>query len=143
MSAGRLYDRIGETAIGVVKYVIPQGVLCELKNDITESVNQKSRGGNVMDKGFFNGMFDFDGDGKLNFEERTMDIIAFNDLMERTERDEKAWGIRSDFDDDFDNEEFQIDICAAQQLLGMVGRFLSNIRVNVYSMCDKNNIEQE
>lgn len=39
MSAGRLYDRIGETAIGVVKYVIPQGVLCELKNDITESVN--------------------------------------------------------------------------------------------------------
>lgn len=30
MSAGRLYDRIGETAIGVVKYVLPQGVLCEL-----------------------------------------------------------------------------------------------------------------
>ena len=57
-----------------------------------------------MDKGFFNGMFDFDGDGKLNFEERTMDIIAFNDLMERTERDEKAWGIRDDFDDDFDND---------------------------------------
>ncbi|MBQ8279117.1 MAG: DNA-binding protein [Roseburia sp.] len=30
MSAGRLYDRIGETATGVVKYVLPQGVLCEL-----------------------------------------------------------------------------------------------------------------
>ena len=30
MSAGRLYDRIGETAKGVVKYVLPQGVLCEL-----------------------------------------------------------------------------------------------------------------
>ena len=30
MSAGRLYDRIEETAVGVVKYVIPQGILCEL-----------------------------------------------------------------------------------------------------------------
>lgn len=30
MSAGRLYDRIGESAKGIVKYVLPQGVLCEL-----------------------------------------------------------------------------------------------------------------
>lgn len=30
MSAGRMYDRIGETAIGIVKYILPQGVLCEL-----------------------------------------------------------------------------------------------------------------
>lgn len=30
MSAGRLYDRIGDTAKGVVKYVLPKGVLCEL-----------------------------------------------------------------------------------------------------------------
>jgi len=30
MSAGRLYDRIGDTAVGVVKYVLTQGVLCEL-----------------------------------------------------------------------------------------------------------------
>ena len=30
MSAGRLYDRIGDMAKGVVKYVLPQGVLCEL-----------------------------------------------------------------------------------------------------------------
>ncbi len=30
MSAGRIYDRMGETATGVVKYVLPQGVLCEL-----------------------------------------------------------------------------------------------------------------
>ena len=59
-----------------------------------------------MDDGFFNGLFDFDGDGKLNFEERAMDIMAFNDLMERTERDEKAWGIRSDFDDDFESDGF-------------------------------------
>ena len=31
MSAGRLYDRIGDTAVGVVKYVLPQGVVCKLK----------------------------------------------------------------------------------------------------------------
>lgn len=30
MSAGRLYDRIGDTAMGVVKFVLAQGVLCEL-----------------------------------------------------------------------------------------------------------------
>ena len=30
MSAGRLYDRIGDTGKGIVKYVLPQGVLCEL-----------------------------------------------------------------------------------------------------------------
>lgn len=30
MSAGRIYDRMGETATGVVKYVLPRGVLCEL-----------------------------------------------------------------------------------------------------------------
>ena len=30
MSAGRLYDRIEDTAKGVVMYVLPQGVLCEL-----------------------------------------------------------------------------------------------------------------
>ena len=31
MSAGRLYVRIGNTSVGVVKYILPQGVLCELK----------------------------------------------------------------------------------------------------------------
>ena len=30
MSAGRIYDKMGDTAIGKVMYVIPQGVLCEL-----------------------------------------------------------------------------------------------------------------
>lgn len=33
MSAGRLYDKIGDTARGVVKYVLPQGVLCELAEE--------------------------------------------------------------------------------------------------------------
>ena len=30
MSAGRLYDRIEEVAYGKVKYVLPQGILCEV-----------------------------------------------------------------------------------------------------------------
>ena len=30
MSAGRLYDKIGDTATGIVKYVLPRGILCEL-----------------------------------------------------------------------------------------------------------------
>ena len=30
MSAGRLYDKIGDTATGIVKYVLSQGILCEL-----------------------------------------------------------------------------------------------------------------
>ena len=30
VSAGRLYDKIGEVAYGVVKYVLPQGVVCEI-----------------------------------------------------------------------------------------------------------------
>ncbi|MFU2423931.1 MAG: HIRAN domain-containing protein [Bacteroides sp.] len=33
MSAGRMYDRIGDTARGVVKYVLPQGILCELAEE--------------------------------------------------------------------------------------------------------------
>lgn len=30
MSAGRLYDRIGDTTKGMILYVLPQGVLCEI-----------------------------------------------------------------------------------------------------------------
>ena len=30
VSAGRLYDQIGEVAYGAVKFVLPQGILCEL-----------------------------------------------------------------------------------------------------------------
>ncbi len=32
-SAGRLYDRIGKKAGGRVLFVLPQGVVCELKKD--------------------------------------------------------------------------------------------------------------
>ena len=34
MSAGRLYDRIADVAYGVVKYILPQGILCELKQNL-------------------------------------------------------------------------------------------------------------
>ena len=30
MCAGRLYDRMEDTAKGIVKFVLPQGILCEL-----------------------------------------------------------------------------------------------------------------
>ena len=37
MSAGRLYDRIGDSAKGVVKYVLIKGVLCELVEESEDS----------------------------------------------------------------------------------------------------------
>lgn len=40
MSAGGLYDRIGDTAKGVVKYVLPQGVLCVLVREEEEWVGK-------------------------------------------------------------------------------------------------------
>ena len=35
MSAGRVYDKIGDEAIGIVKYKLPGGVLCEIKTTET------------------------------------------------------------------------------------------------------------
>ena len=31
ISAGRLYDKIGDTATAVVKYILPKGILCKVK----------------------------------------------------------------------------------------------------------------
>ncbi len=51
MSAGRLYDRIGETAKGIVKYVLPQGVLCELVSESTvEGVEEGMDGYFTMER---------------------------------------------------------------------------------------------
>ena len=36
MSAGRLYDKIGDKAVGVVKYKLPNCVLCEVKMECEE-----------------------------------------------------------------------------------------------------------
>lgn len=32
ISAGRLYDKIGDTAIASVKYVLPNGIICKVKH---------------------------------------------------------------------------------------------------------------
>lgn len=32
-SAGRLYDKIGDTASGTIRYVLDKGVLCELEEE--------------------------------------------------------------------------------------------------------------
>lgn len=37
MSAGRLYDKIADETVGIVKYKLPRGVLCEIK--MAEAVN--------------------------------------------------------------------------------------------------------
>lgn len=42
-----------------------------------------------MNNGFFGGLFDFDGDGKLDAIERTYDFMAFNELMIGAEKAEK------------------------------------------------------
>lgn len=36
MSAGRLYDKIGDTATGTILYVIPQGAICYVNEDEAE-----------------------------------------------------------------------------------------------------------
>ena len=38
-----------------------------------------------MDKGFFRGLFDVNHDGKLDAFERTMDFMAFNEIMNEAE----------------------------------------------------------
>ena len=43
-----------------------------------------------MDKGFFNGLFDFNKDGKLDPLERAMDFGAFVNLMENEATDKKS-----------------------------------------------------
>ena len=35
-SAGRLYDKIGDTAVGEVMFVLEDGVICKIVEDITE-----------------------------------------------------------------------------------------------------------
>ena len=50
MSAGRLYDKIGDTATGIVKYVLPQGILCELRGEIiNEHLSDPKYGRNELE----------------------------------------------------------------------------------------------
>ena len=60
-----------------------------------------------MDKGFFGGLFDFDGDGELDSMERAADYHAFEELMKDSEEDEDS---EEDFDDEFDELEDALDL---------------------------------
>lgn len=51
------------------------------------------------DKGFFGGLFDFNGDGKLDSFERAADFAAFAELMDEAERDE------ADEDEELDSDD--------------------------------------
>lgn len=41
-SAGRLYDKIGDTAKGTVRYVLPRGILCEVNGIRLETDDKKA-----------------------------------------------------------------------------------------------------
>jgi len=41
----------------------------------------------MFDNGFFGGLFDFDGDGKLNAFEKAADLGAFVQMMEEAEEE--------------------------------------------------------
>ena len=51
-----------------------------------------------MDKGFFGGLFDFNHDGELDSFERTMDFMAFNEMMNESD------GSSDDEDEDLVDE---------------------------------------
>ena len=58
-----------------------------------------------MDKGFFRGLFDFNGDGKLDAMERAADYHAFQKLMNDSDSDSDE-----DSDEDLDEWEDALEI---------------------------------
>ena len=63
------------------------------------------------DKGFFMGLFDFDGDGELNSLERALDYTTFVMMTKEDEEEEEEDDAFSLDDDeaDFDESEFDDD----------------------------------
>ena len=60
----------------------------------------------MFDKGFFGGLFDFNGDGKLDGFERAADHLAFMNMMNESEKKECDSSFGSDVDDvDFEEDE--------------------------------------
>ena len=59
------------------------------------------------DKGFFMGLFDFDGDGELNSLERALDYTTFV-MMTKEEEEDDAFSLDDD-EADFDESEFDDD----------------------------------
>ena len=60
-----------------------------------------------MDKGFFGGLFDMNHDGKLDSFERTMDFMAFNELM--SESDDLCDGENEDLVDEIESAGLDYD----------------------------------
>lgn len=59
----------------------------------------------MFDKGFFGGMFDFNGDGKLDGFERAADMAAFHHMMSETEKQDSTRNNSSFSSSDFVDEE--------------------------------------
>lgn len=62
----------------------------------------------MFDKGFFGGLFDFNGDGKLDGLERAADFAAFHQMMSESEKEEAENGRTSFNSNDFDEDEEDI-----------------------------------
>lgn len=61
------------------------------------------------DKGFFMGLFDFDGDGELNSLERALDYTTFVMMTKEDEEEEDDAFSLDDGEADFDESEFDND----------------------------------
>ena len=59
------------------------------------------------DKGFFMGLFDFDGDGELNSLERALDYTTFVMMTKEDEEEEDdAFSLGDSFNNDEDEDDF-------------------------------------
>ena len=59
----------------------------------------------MFDKGFFGGMFDFNGDGKLDGFERAADHMAFMNMVSESEKEEAKSSGTSFVSSDYDEED--------------------------------------
>lgn len=62
----------------------------------------------MFDKGFFGGLFDFNGDGKLDGFERAADHLAFMNMVSESEKTESKESGTSFGSSGFDDEEDEI-----------------------------------
>ena len=60
----------------------------------------------MFENGIFCGLFDLDGDGKLNAFEQGLEFMAISELMKETESDSDFDDFNDDFDLDFDTDDF-------------------------------------
>ena len=58
----------------------------------------------MFDKGFFNGLFDFNRDGKLDAFERAADFAAFQEMMKEKDTSEEV----ADFEEEEELDELQV-----------------------------------